>query len=150
MFVRTLAVGSTLTATALGQVTHRVGLLSCDVSAGVGLILIQKQAMSCVFRPDGGGPPERYNGSISEYGLEIGAVAQGHLVWAVSAASQGAQAGTYAGMGADVAVVGGAGASALVGGTGRSVSLQPVSVETKMDVNVAAVARTVTLRPSGT
>ena len=135
------------------QVSSRVGVLSCDVSAGVGLIVVQKQTMTCVFRPDGGGQTERYSGTIDQYGLEIGATARSHLVWAVVAASQGipqgALAGTYAGVSADAAAGIGAGASALIGGTGRAFSLQPVSVEGEVGINLAAGVRTVTLRPAG-
>ena len=63
----------------------QVGLLSCDLSAGIGLILMQKQSMTCTFRRTGGGPVERYTGTINEYGIELGGVAKGHLVWAVAA-----------------------------------------------------------------
>jgi hypothetical protein len=37
---------------------------------------------------------------------------------------------------------------ALIGGTGRAFSLQPVSVEGEIGINVAAGIRTVTLIPS--
>jgi len=130
----------------------QVGLLSCDLSAGVGLILMQKQSMICSFRRTGGGPVERYTGTINEYGIELGGVARGHLVWAVAAETQGipagALAGTYAGVAADAALGPGAGASALIGGTGRAFSLQPVSVEGEVGVNIAAGIRTIELRPA--
>ncbi|MBM6595215.1 DUF992 domain-containing protein [Microvirga pudoricolor] len=141
-----------LPASAGAQVSARIGLLSCDVSAGVGLIVFQKQTMTCTFRPDGGGAPDRYTGSIDQYGLEIGATERSHLVWAVAAASQGlsqgALAGTYAGVSADAAAGIGAGASALIGGTGRAFSLQPIAVEGETGINLAAGVRTVTLRPA--
>jgi hypothetical protein len=130
----------------------QVGLLSCDLSAGIGLILMQKQSMICSFRRTGGGPVERYTGTINEYGIELGGVARGHLVWAVAAETQGipagALAGTYAGVAADAALGPGVGASALIGGTGRAFSLQPVSVEGEVGVNIAAGIRTIELRPA--
>jgi uncharacterized protein DUF992 len=130
----------------------QVGLLSCDLSAGIGLILIEKQSMTCTFRRTGGGTVERYTGTINEYGIELGGVARGHLVWAVAAETQGipagALAGTYAGVAADAAFGPGAGASVLIGGTGRAFSLQPISVEGEVGINIAAGVRTIELRPA--
>ncbi len=134
------------------QVSSQVGLLSCDLSAGIGLILMQKQTMTCTFRPNGGRPVDRYTGTVAEYGIELGGVEKGHLVRAVVAAAQGvpagALAGTYAGVGADVAVGVGAGASALIGGTGRAFFLQPISIEGEIGLNIAAGVRTISLRPA--
>jgi hypothetical protein len=133
------------------QVASQIGLLSCDVSPGIGLILMQKQSMTCTFRRTGGAV-ERYRGTINEYGLELGGVEKGHLVWAVAAATQGVPAGalsgTYAGVAADVAFGPGVGASALIGGTGRAFSLQPISVEGEVGINIAAGVRTLNLTPA--
>jgi hypothetical protein len=135
------------------QVASQVGFLSCDVSSGIGLILMQKQTMTCTFRRTGSSSVERYTGTINEYGLELGGVEKGHLVWAVAAATQGIPAGalggTYAGVAADVALGPGVGASALIGGTGRAFSLQPVSVEGELGINIAAGVRTLNLTPAG-
>jgi hypothetical protein len=135
------------------QVTPQVGFLSCDVSARIGLILMQRQSMTCTFRRTGGGPVERYTGTINEYGVELGGVEKGHLVWAVAAATQGVPAGalggTYAGVAADAAFGPGAGASVLVGGSGRAFSLQPISVEGELGINIAAGVRTLNLTPAG-
>ena len=107
--------------------------MACDVSAGIGLIVMQKQTMQCVFRPDRGGPPDLYSGRIDEFGVALGEVAAGHLIWGVIAPAvgipKGALAGTYAGVGAEATVGVGVGANVLVGGTGRAFSLQPISVE---------------------
>jgi hypothetical protein len=62
---------------ASAQTQARVGTLSCDVSAGVGLILVQKQALGCIFRPENGTPGVRYTGQITEYGVALGAVDKG-------------------------------------------------------------------------
>ena len=42
------------------QPATQVGRLSCDVSAGLGMILEQKQTMRCMFIPSNGAPPEPY------------------------------------------------------------------------------------------
>lgn len=129
----------------------QVGVLSCDVSAGIGLILVQKQSMICEFRANNG-TIQRYAGQIAEYGVAIGGVQAGHLVWGVLAATQGiptgALAGTYAGVGAQATAGVGVGANVLVGGTGRAFSLQPLSLEGQVGVNIAGGVTTVTLVPA--
>ncbi len=127
----------------------KVGTLSCDVSRGVGMILVQKQALLCTFRPDGAAPEEKYTGQIVDYGVALGQVSAGHLIWGVLAPAtgmpRGALAGTYAGVGAQASVGAGVGANVLVGGTGRAFSLQPLSLEGQTGVNIAAGITTVTL-----
>ena len=134
------------------QTATQIGKLSCDVSAGVGFILEQKQTMRCVFTPlKGGGPPEPYLGRIDEFGIALGAVGQGHLVWGVIAPAagipRGALSGTYVGVGAEATAGVGLGANVLVGGTGRAFSLQPLSVEGQVGLNIAGGVTTVTLLP---
>jgi hypothetical protein len=134
---------------ALAQNSGKVGTLSCDVSAGVGMIIMQKQSMTCTFTPDKAGPIDRYSGKIDEYGVALGEVSAGRLVWMVIATAagvpHGALAGRYGGVGADAAVGAGLGANVLVGGTGRAFSLQPLSVEGEVGINLAAGVTTVTL-----
>jgi hypothetical protein len=130
----------------------KVGTLSCDVSRGVGMILVQKQSLSCVFKADRGGPPDFYTGRIDEFGIAIGEVTAGHLIWGViapeSGVPQGALAGSYGGVGAEASVGVGVGANALIGGTGRAFSLQPLSVEGQTGINIAGGITTVTLQPA--
>jgi hypothetical protein len=158
MTIRTLgslaavfAIGA-LTSPALAQPTTQVGTLTCDVSAGVGMILMQKQTMTCVFRPSNGAPPETYLGRIDQFGVALGAVNQGQLVWGVIAPSsgvpRGALSGTYGGVGAQATAGAGIGANVLVGGTGRAFSLQPVSIQGQTGVNIAGGVTTVTLLPA--
>ena len=133
------------------QTSVQVGRLSCDVSGGVGMILMQKQTMRCLFTPTNGAPPEPYLGRIDEYGVALGAVGQGHLVWGVVApatgVTRGALSGTYVGVGAEASAGAGLGANVLVGGTGRAFSLQPISVEGQVGLNIAGGVTTVTLLP---
>ena len=134
------------------QSNNKVGMLGCDVSAGIGLILMQKQTMRCTFKPDNGGPPDLYTGRIDEFGVAIGGVAAGHLIWGVIAPAagvpQGALAGAYAGVGVEATAGAGLGANVLVGGTGRAFSLQPLSVEGQTGLNIAGGVTTVTLMPA--
>jgi Protein of unknown function (DUF992) len=145
-----LAVGA-LATPVLAQSNTQVGTLTCDVSAGVGMILMQKQTMICQFAPANGGPPETYLGRIDEFGVALGAVSQGRLIWGVLAPSSGlphgALSGTYTGVGAQASAGAGVGANVLVGGTGRAFSLQPVSIEGQTGLNIAGGVTTVTLLP---
>jgi hypothetical protein len=130
----------------------QIGTLSCDVSRGIGMFVVEKQTLSCVFKNSGSGKSENYAGSIDQYGVALGEVAEGHLVWGVIAATSGlpagALAGTYAGVGANASIGAGAGANILVGGSGRAFSLQPLSVEGQIGINIAGGVTTVTLRPA--
>jgi hypothetical protein len=63
----------------------RAGLLTCDVSAGIGLIITSQKQVSCVFAPDRPGVMrEDYDGSITKLGLDLGITGGGIMVWAVS------------------------------------------------------------------
>ena len=129
----------------------KIGILSCDVSKGVGEILSRKQSLNCQFKPDGG-QPENYTGSIDEYGIELGKVDQGHLIWGVASAMRGvpkgALAGKYVGVGPGASVGVGVGANALVGGNDQSFSLQPLSVDGETGINIATGVLRVTLTAS--
>jgi hypothetical protein len=64
------------------------------------------------------------------------------LAWAVLAPSanvaKAALEGTYVGLTASAAAGVGAGANLLVGGSGNTISLQPLSVEGGTGINIAA------------
>lgn len=134
------------------QTNAQVGTLSCDVSAGVGMILTQRQGLRCRFTPAGGGAISHYVGQIAEYGVALGAVEKGHLIWGVIAATHGvapgALAGTYTGVSAEASAGVGLGANVLVGGSRRAFSLQPLSVEGEIGINIAGGITTVTLVPA--
>jgi len=119
----------------------QIGLLKCDTSIGIGEILVRKQTMTCAFTHTNG-KVENYTGTIHQYGVEIGMVKEGHLAWAVFAASSatgtGLLAGKYGGVDASVAAGIGLGADVLVGGTGKALSLQPLAVEGEPGVGIAA------------
>jgi hypothetical protein len=135
---------------ARAQEATRIGTLSCDVSGGIGMFVVQKQTLSCLFKQDGRAHAEKYDGSIDQFGVELGEVASGHLVWDVMAATKGhragALAGTYSGIGTNASLGLGGGANVLVGGTGRAFSLQPVTVQGQTGVNFAGGITTFTLK----
>ena len=129
----------------------KVGTLSCDISGGVGLIITSKKDLTCMFTPSQPGPREVYVGSITKFGLDLGATAGGEMVWAVYAPTTrkfGALAGNYGGAAAEATVGAGLGANVLVGGSDRTVALQPVSVQGQAGLNVAAGVAELRLRPA--
>ena len=129
----------------------KVGTLSCDISGGVGLIVTSKKDLTCMFTPSQPGPREVYVGSITKFGLDLGATAGGEMVWAVYAPTTrkfGALAGNYGGAAAEATVGAGLGANVLVGGSDRTVALQPVSVQGQAGLNVAAGVTDLRLRPA--
>jgi hypothetical protein len=135
----TLAALALMAMPAMASSGVKVGMLTCDVSAGVGLILGGSQGASCVFEGPNGA--ENYEGRISKVGIDIGVTDAAVMSWAVIAAGNlapGALAGNYFGATADAAIAVGLGANVLVGGSGNSVALQPVSMEGQTGVNIAA------------
>jgi hypothetical protein len=95
------------------------------------------------------GTADHYTGTIKKYGVDLGFTKQGHVLWLVFAPGQvakGALAGDYVGPTASASVGVGAGANVLIGGGNKQVSLQPVSVEGNVGLNVAAGLAEVTLK----
>ena len=118
----------------------RVGVLNCVVEGGVGLILGSKKGMTCNFKPSAG-HSEKYKGSITRLGVDIGVTGKAYMTWAVFAPGKlksGSLAGNYGGAGAEATVGVGLGANVLVGGFKKSVALQPLSVQGQTGLNVAA------------
>ena len=136
------------TTTSHGQSSWtQVGMLNCTVAPSVGFIIAGQQRMACQFVPNqsAAGPnqttmPENYSGVMKTVGIDIGATAGGKLAWAVlsptDGPSAGGLAGTYVGASGDVTIGIGAGANVLIGGSGRSVALQPLSVEGSTGLNL--------------
>jgi hypothetical protein len=140
--------------TAAAQSRAKVGTLTCDISGGIGMIIASQKGVACTFSPSARRRPEAYIGSISKFGLDLGATTGGRMVWAVYASTQGPQrgalAGSYTGATAEATVGAGLGANVLVGGSNRSVALQPVSVQGQAGLNVAAGVAGLELRPAAT
>ena len=55
----------------------RTGVLTCDISAGMSFIIGSQKSVACTFAPEPPGPQQVYNGSISKFGLDIGATGGG-------------------------------------------------------------------------
>jgi hypothetical protein len=119
----------------------QAGTLACDVSPGVGLIVLSQRALNCNFSPAVPGPVEAYTGTITKVGVDLGVTTGGVLIWAVYAPTSrgyGALSGHYAGATAEATVGAGLGANVLIGGSNRTVALQPLSGQAQGGLNVAA------------
>jgi hypothetical protein len=119
----------------------KVGTLTCDVAGGAGFIFGSSKDLTCSYEPSKA-RVERYAGTISKWGVDIGYTGKGKLIWAVFAPSSdvrpGALEGEYAGATAQANVGVGLGANALIGGLDKSIALQPLSVQGSTGLNVAA------------
>jgi len=131
----------------------QVGVLTCNVSSGFGFIIGSSRAVDCTFSSPNGAP-QHYVGSITKVGVDIGYLQSGVMVWSVVAPTvnfaPGSLSGSYGGVTASATVGIGAGANVLVGGSGNSIALQPVSVEGTTGLNIPAgvAAMTMTFQPS--
>jgi Protein of unknown function (DUF992) len=139
-----------LTAPAFGQAQPvRVGGLTCDAAPRVGLVVGSLQHLRCVFSSNAAGRCS-YGGSIGRVGLDVGVTGGGRLLWAVFAPTShvgcGSLRGSYVGASGSASLGVGLGANVLVGGSHRTISLQPLSVEGQVGVNLALGVSRLTLR----
>ena len=133
-----LALGGSAIADAPGGV--QVGTLTCHEHSGLGLILGSSRRVSCLYQgPDGA---SHYSGHVTNIGVDVGIHGPSDLVWGVFAPTDrlgpGALSGHFGGATAGGAVLVGVSANALVGGSDRSVELQPLSVSGNTGLDAAA------------
>jgi len=130
----------------------QVGMLTCKLNPSIGFIFAGHQSMECRYVPANSAPPQAYEGAINTVGIDLGISAGGVLGWAVLATTggipAGALAGEYVGASADLGIGLGAGANVLIGGSARTLALQPVSLEGSIAVNVALGVSGLKLRPA--
>lgn len=125
------------------------GTLSCSVEPGVSFGYGSSRQVNCVYH-SADGATERYVGEIDRWGADIGYTGAATMTWTVVAGTAklppNTLVGNYAGVsGAVTAGIGGAG-NVLAGGSNRSVSLQPVSIEGNTGLNLAVGVGVLTLR----
>ena len=133
-----IVIVSTMGASA--QSGANVGVLSCTVEGGIGLILGSSKEMECNFDPIDGSEPHYYTGSVGKLGLDIGITNESYISWQVIASGNltpGSLAGNYVGASAQATAGVGLGANVLVGGSNESITLQPLSVQGQTGLNLA-------------
>ena len=120
-----------------------LGLLDCIVEGGAGFIIGSTKDVKCTYTPaDKKFAPEVYRGEIRKIGLDVGVTGTTLIQWAVLAPSAnkyaaGALAGNYVGVSAEATAAIGVGANLLVGGSDKSFTLQPLSIQEQSGVNLA-------------
>lgn len=137
-------------APALAQTKVEVGTLTCVGGEGVGLVIGSQKTYGCRFSTTSGKRIQNYDATVTKIGLDIGVTGKSTMVWTVFAATAdvrpGLLRGTYAGASADAALGIGGGAKVLVGGSGNSIALQPVSVQGQTGINLAVGVASMKLR----
>jgi hypothetical protein len=143
------AIGALVPCTpARADTSVKVGVLTCQVDSGWGFIFGSSRKLRCTY--SGGRRTDHYTGTIKQFGVDIGYVQSGVIVWGVFAPTSdlgaGALGGDYGGATADASLGVGGCANVLVGGSTKSISLQPLSVEGEKGLNVAAGIAAITLK----
>ena len=126
----TLAVPALIPALAHADGGVQVGTLSCYQHRTWGFVVGATRPVSCVFQAPWGSA--RYTGRMTNIGLDVGYHGPSQMVWTVVAPTNrigpGALAGQYGGATVGGAVVVGASGNGLIGGSDRTIQLQPFSV----------------------
>jgi hypothetical protein len=134
--------------TVQAQSRVEVGVLTCTARGSTGFIIGSSRELRCRFnRP---GRDEYYRGTIDKFGIDIGSTKQAVISWAVLAPTSNlpsrSLSGNYGGVSAEATVGVGVGANALIGGSQRSIVLQPLSVQAQQGLNIAAGVSQLRLR----
>lgn len=131
----------------------QLGQLNCVVAGGIGFVFGSSKDLDCTFTPaDSQSASEKYKGTIKKFGIDIGFTGETVILWTVVAVEKeqtapGALAGSYSGIGTESTFGVGLGANALVGGSGQSFALQPLSISAGTGVNAALAFQQITLNP---
>ena len=137
-------------ATASAQQPVRVGILECRGGASIGFIVGSVTNLGCVLRVDGM-PEDRYIATIRKVGVDLGITQESALAWGVyspvARLGPGDLSGNYAGAQGSATLGVGVGGNVLVGGSNNSISLQPLSLQGQVGLNVAAGLASLELRP---
>jgi hypothetical protein len=128
----------------------QVGVLECRGGASIGFIIGSVTNLGCVLRVDGL-PEDRYIATIRKVGVDLGITQETALAWGVyspvARLGPGDLSGNYAGAQGSASVGVGGGGNVLVGGSANSISLQPLSLQGQVGLNLAAGLESLELRP---
>ncbi|HEY7549641.1 MAG TPA: DUF992 domain-containing protein [Hyphomicrobiaceae bacterium] len=124
------------------------GVLTCTAASSTGFIVGSTREIRCRFNRQG--RDEIYHGTINKFGLDLGTTQQAQIAWAVLAPTANlpprSLVGSYGGLSAEATVGVGVGANALIGGSDKSIVLQPLSVQSQQGLNIAAGVASLQLR----
>ena len=128
----------------------QAGVLSCRLNPSIGFVIFGHQSMDARFSPSQVRRKVTREPSIPLASTSESATAAGLLgrSWPGSGSSQRRTSRSRSGASGDIGIGVGAGANVLVGGSNRSVALQPVSLEGSVALNVVAGLSQLKLRPA--
>jgi len=120
-----------------------LGMLDCTIGGGTGFVFGSKKAVACKFTPANKTfAPETYYGTVSKWGVDVGATDKAVMRWLVMGPSANiysprALTGDYVGASAEATAGVGGGANLLVGGLDGAFMLEPLSVQAQTGLNLA-------------
>jgi hypothetical protein len=122
----------------------KLGMLRCILDPSVGFIITGHESMQCSFTQNAVDHPQAYEGAINMVGLDVISTAAGGVFeWAVFAPTTGtpagALAGEYVGASGDLGIITGVSTNVLIGGSGRTFALQPVSLGGSVAVKISVL-----------
>lgn len=117
----------------------QLGELTCNIGPG-GAFIVSKKSVDCKFKRNGRAT-ELYTGNIKSLGANFGITGKGEAAWIVLQVvggedTRGILMGDYVGASANASLGVGLGANLLIGGFNKSISLQPLSVQGQVGLNV--------------
>ena len=125
---------------ASAQTRVEVGVLACR-GPTMSYILASVSDLRCVFRRSDG-KLFRYGATVRRIGVDIGINQTTAIEWGVFAPTtkigRGDLRGNYGGVSAGASIGLGLGANVLLGGSGNTIALQPISVQGQTGLGVAA------------
>ncbi len=122
------------------QSLRPAGALECVGGPSLGLVVGSESTLHCTLRQ----PRRRaqhYDAIVRRVGVDLGVTERWVLGFNVftptGRVGRNGLAGSYGGAGSSISIGPGAGSASVVGGPGRSVSLQPVPVQGQTGLNLA-------------
>src|SRR6476661_5302223 len=82
---------------AAAQGSVKVGFLSCEVAGGVSFIFGSSRDLTCTFETSDKHQIEKYTGKVRKYGIDIGYLKSGVIIWGVVAPTNTVAPGALAG-----------------------------------------------------
>lgn len=129
-----------------------IGQLQCNIGPGAGQLITSKRPVSCTFQSQGL-PVQFYNGELGKIGLDVGVLQSGTLTYnvlSIGAPALGDLQGSYVGAGGGVTLGTGLGLTTLIGGSGHSITLQPLATTISTGTNINAGLTSLALTFAGT
>lgn len=132
LFALAITAGLTASSAFAADNGTQIGVLTCKMDGIDNYVVYTKEEFACVYKPNTG-EPQTYRGVIKQVGVNLSITKDNTMIWGVFApvadmASTDALKGTYVGGTTQVEIGGGVAANVLVGGSGQTISFQPISV----------------------